>query len=104
MGKVVLLSFVVAPILAKNLEREPFGKVVRQLFPAYYVLGMAAAAGGLLSVTALAIIRESQSLAPHGRGNLADDPCRRNVLPVAADSAEQCHERSAQGTGTAWTR
>ena len=26
LGKVVLLSFVVAPILAKNLEREPFGK------------------------------------------------------------------------------
>ena len=34
-GKVVLLSFIVAPILAKNLERDPFGKVVRQLFPAY---------------------------------------------------------------------
>jgi len=33
-GKVVLLSFIVAPILAKNLERDPFGKVVRQLFPA----------------------------------------------------------------------
>ncbi len=28
-GKVVLLSFVVAPILATNLKREPFGKVVR---------------------------------------------------------------------------
>jgi putative copper export protein len=33
-GKVVLLSFVVAPILAKNLDREPVGKVVRQLFQA----------------------------------------------------------------------
>ncbi|MBI4003317.1 MAG: DUF4149 domain-containing protein [Nitrospira defluvii] len=53
----MLLSFVVAPILAKNLEREPFGKVVRQLFPAYYALGMSAAAAGLLSVTSLAIIR-----------------------------------------------
>ena len=51
-GKVVLLSFVVAPILAKNLEREPFGKVVRQLFPAYYVLGMVTAVVGLLAVGA----------------------------------------------------
>lgn len=30
-GKVVLLSFVVAPILAKNLEPESFGNVVRRL-------------------------------------------------------------------------
>ena len=50
LGKVVLLSFVVAPILARNLDREPFGKVVRQLFPAYYRLGMAAASVGLLSM------------------------------------------------------
>jgi hypothetical protein len=35
-GKVVLLSFVVAPVLAKSLQREPFGTVVRRLFPAYY--------------------------------------------------------------------
>ena len=49
-GKVVLFSFVVAPILATNLEREPFGKVVRQLFPSYYLLGMATAVVGLLAV------------------------------------------------------
>lgn len=52
-GKVVLLSFIVAPILAKNLEREPFGKVVRQLFPAYYALGMGTAILGLISVIGL---------------------------------------------------
>ena len=51
LGKVVLLSFVVAPILANNLEREAFGKVVRELFPAYYRLGMATAVAGLVSVT-----------------------------------------------------
>ena len=34
-GKVVLLSFVVAPILAKSLERELFGTVVGRLFSAY---------------------------------------------------------------------
>ncbi len=53
LGKVVLLSFVVAPILAKNLEREAFGKVVRELFPAYYRLGMATAAVGLVSLIGL---------------------------------------------------
>ena len=52
-GKVVLLSFVVAPILAKNLDQDVFGTVVRRLFPAYYVLGMGAASAGLLSVTVL---------------------------------------------------
>ncbi len=56
-GKVVLLSFVVAPILAKQLAPEQFGKVVRQLFPAYYLLGMGAAVGGLVSVTALVLVR-----------------------------------------------
>lgn len=49
-GKVVLLSFVIAPILATTLERESFGAVVRRLFPAYYALGMAAAAMGVVSV------------------------------------------------------
>lgn len=61
-GKVVLLSFVVAPILAKNLEREPFSQVVRQLFPAYYALGMAAALTGLVSALILEIIGETHAL------------------------------------------
>lgn len=56
-GKIVLLSFVVAPILAKNLEREPFGRVVRQLFPAYYAVGMGAAIMALVSLSGLTIIR-----------------------------------------------
>ncbi|MEQ1792712.1 MAG: DUF4149 domain-containing protein [Nitrospira sp.] len=55
-GKVVLLSFVVAPILAKNLDREPFGKVVRQLFPAYYGLGMGTAVAGFIAVNGLVAI------------------------------------------------
>jgi len=56
-GKVVLLSFVVAPILAKSLEREQFGTVVRRLFPAYYALGMGTAILGLVSLSGLAMIR-----------------------------------------------
>ncbi len=53
LGKVVLLSFIVAPVLAKNLEPDSFSKVVRQLFPAYYALGMGAAVAGLISVGGL---------------------------------------------------
>lgn len=56
-GKVVLLSFVVAPILAKNLEPESFGKVVRQLFPAYYALGMGTAVMGVIAASMLAALR-----------------------------------------------
>ena len=37
-GKVVLLSFVVAPILAKSLGGEPLGTVVGRLFSTYYVV------------------------------------------------------------------
>lgn len=56
-GKVVLLSFVVAPILAKNLEPESFGNVVRRLFPAYYALGMGTAVMGAVSAALLAALR-----------------------------------------------
>lgn len=56
-GKVVLLSFVVAPILAKNLEPESFGNVVRRLFPAYYALGMGTAVMGVISAALLVVLR-----------------------------------------------
>ena len=56
-GKVVLLSFVVAPILAKHLEPESFGNVVRRLFPAYYALGMGTAVMGAVSAALLVALR-----------------------------------------------
>ncbi|WP_455242220.1 DUF4149 domain-containing protein [Petrachloros mirabilis] len=55
-GKVLLLSFVVAPILAKHLEAEAFSRVVRQLFPAYYAMGIGAAIAGLISMSGLLAI------------------------------------------------
>ena len=55
-GKVVLLSFVVAPVLARTLDPERFGTVVRGLFPAYYLVGIVAAAIGLIAVSAMGII------------------------------------------------
>ena len=56
-GKVVLLSFVVAPVLARTLDPEHFGTVVRRLFPAYYLVGITAGAIGLIMVSAMGIIR-----------------------------------------------
>ncbi|GJL56814.1 MAG: hypothetical protein NPIRA02_39460 [Nitrospirales bacterium] len=56
-GKVVFLSFVTAPVLARNLEPDSFARVVRQLFPRYYALGMISAAVGWATITALAVQR-----------------------------------------------
>lgn len=56
-GKVVLLSFVVAPVLAGTLDAEAFGRVVRRLFPACYALGMGTAAAGLAAAAWLGTLR-----------------------------------------------
>ena len=56
-GKVVLLSFVVAPVLAGTLDAEAFGQVVRRLFPVYYALGMGTALAGLFSVALLGALQ-----------------------------------------------
>ncbi len=56
-GKVVFLSFVTAPVLARNLEPESFARVVRQLFPRYYALGMISATVGWATITALGVQR-----------------------------------------------
>ncbi|WP_447598202.1 DUF4149 domain-containing protein [Nitrospira sp. Nam80] len=61
-GKVVFLSFVVAPIMAQTLDAEAFGKTVRRLFPEYYLLGMGSAAIALASLMGLAVL--------HGAGYL----------------------------------
>jgi Domain of unknown function (DUF4149) len=113
-GKVVLLSFVVAPILAKNLEREPFGQVVRQLFPAYYLLGMAAAALGLLSLTVLGMVREI-SLSMHVAGGLwllilaVETYCRAPLTPQSNAMRDQLKGQESRGAvdpvlQTAWNR
>lgn len=102
-GKVVLLSFIVAPILAKNLERKPFGKVVRQLFPAYYLLGMATAAVGLLAVTTLAMIRGFSPLFVVAGGIwlvilAAESYCRSLLTPQSNDMRDRLKEQEERGT------
>jgi len=101
-GKVVLLSFVVAPILAKQLAPEQFGNVVRQLFPAYYLLGMGAAVGGLVSVTALVLIRGlSPALSAAGGIWLvilfAEAYCRSPLTPKSNAMRDQLKEQESRG-------
>jgi hypothetical protein len=113
-GKVVLLSFVVAPILAKSLEREPFGKVVRQLFPAYYALGMGASILGLVSIGSLAMIRGmSSSLMVAGGIWLiilsAEAYCRSFLTPQSNNMRDRLKEQESRGAAdpalqTAWNR
>jgi hypothetical protein len=102
LGKVVLLSFVVAPILAKNLEREAFGKVVGELFPAYYRLGMATAAGGLVSVTGLLSLQglNPSLLAAGGIWLLilaAESYCRSPLTPQSNAMRDRLKEQGQRG-------
>jgi hypothetical protein len=101
-GKIVLLSFVVAPILAKHLDRDSFGRVVRQLFPAYYAVGMGAAVVGLVAVTGL--------MAIHGFGTellmasgiwlvvlLAEAYCRSPLTPQSNAMRDRLKEQESRG-------
>lgn len=113
-GKVVLLSFVVAPILAKSLEREVFGTVVRRLFPAYYALGMGTAFLGLLSLSGLAMIRgASPSLLVAGGIWLiilaAEVYCRSPLTPHSNAMRDRLKEQEQRGAvdpnlQAAWNR
>ena len=113
-GKVVLLSFVVAPILAKSLEREQFGLVVRRLFPAYYALGMGTAILGFVSLNGLAMIRGlSPSLLVAGGIWLiilaAEAYCRSPLTPQSNEMRDRLKEQESQGAidpvlQTTWNR
>lgn len=113
-GKVVLLSFVVAPILAKDLERRPFGTVVRQLFPAYYALGMGTAMVGVVSVSCLGIIRglSPALLAAAGLWLVilaAEAYCRMPLTPQSNAMRDRLKEQEQRGAvdpdlQAAWNR
>lgn len=113
-GKVVLLSFVVAPILAQNLEREPFRNVVRQLFPAYYGLGMGTAVAGFIAVGGLVAIhgRSAALLAAGGIWLLvllAEAYGRSPLTPQSNAMRDRLKEQESRGAvdpalQAAWTR
>lgn len=113
-GKVVLLSFVVAPILAKNLEREAFGKVVRRLFPAYYAVGIATAIVGLVSLSGVAFLR-GLNTAPAVAVGLwtivlaAEAYCRSPLTPQSNEMRDRLKEQESRGAvdlvlQAAWNR
>jgi hypothetical protein len=60
-GKIVLLSFVVAPILSKTLDAASFAKVVRTLFPSYYRFGAWVSLAGILAGSGLFAIGDKTS-------------------------------------------
>ncbi|HSE57407.1 MAG TPA: DUF4149 domain-containing protein [Nitrospiraceae bacterium] len=102
-GKVALLSFVVAPVLAKTLEPESFGKVVRQLFPAYYVLGMASALLGLAAVTCLSMLKRF-TWAGVAAGLLwlivlaAEAYCRSPLTPTSNEMRDRLKQQERTGS------
>ena len=101
-GKVVLLSFVVAPILAKNLEPESFGKVVRQLFPAYYVLGMGTAVMGVISASMLAALRGMSVVLLVASGIwlivlAAESYCRSPLTPRSNAMRDRLKDQESRG-------
>ena len=61
-GKIVFLSFVTTPVLARTLDTDSFSRVVRDLFPLYYGLGMISAAVGWASSVALGMLNNIESL------------------------------------------
>ena len=113
-GKVGLLSFVVAPILVKSLEREAFRTVVRRLFPAYYALGMGTAFLGLLSLSGLAMIRGTNPALLVAGGIwliiLATEVyCRSPLTPHSNAMRDRLKEQEQHGTvdpnlQAAWNR
>ena len=101
-GKVILLSFVVAPILAKHLEREAFGKVVRQLFPAYYALGMGTAVLGLICVGGLLAAHRSDAFLFLSVGVwiivlTAELYCRLQLTPQSNAMRDRLKEQESSG-------
>ena len=102
-GKVALLSFVVAPVLAKTLEPESFGKVVRQLFPAYYVLGMASALLGLAAVNCLRML-QGFTRAGFAASLLwlivlaAEAYCRSSLTPMSNEMRDRLKQQELMGS------
>ncbi len=104
-GKVVFLSFVTAPVLARNLEPETFARVVRQLFPRYYALGMISATVGWVTITALGVQRgfDSFDVISSGMwlGILAiENYCRTPLMPQINELSDKLSANLKRGLNT----
>ena len=101
-GKVVFLSFVTAPVLARALDPDAFARVVRLLFPRYYALGMIAATVGWASVTSLGLLNGFGPLALIAAtlwlGVLAiENYCRSPLTPRINALSDQLKDAAQRG-------
>ena len=101
-GRVVFLSFIVAPVLAKTLEADSFAHVVRMLFPRYYALGMVAAATGWATTTAIGILKDFGPIdlisSTLWLSILAiENYCRASLAPRINDLSDQLREAEQKG-------
>ena len=101
-GKIVFLSFIVAPVLAQTLEADSFARAVRMLFPRYYALGMVAAAIGWATITVIGILKN------FGPTDLIsstlwlsilviENYCRTSLAPKINDLSDQLKEAEQKG-------
>lgn len=101
-GKVALLSFVVAPVLARQLDAESFGRVVRKLFPAYYAMGIAVSLLGLASIVGLSVARgwTTGLLAASGLWTMvlsAEAYCRAPLTPRSNQMRDELKRQERMG-------
>ena len=101
-GRVVFLSFIVAPVLAKTLEADSFARVVRILFPRYYALGIVPATIGWATITAMGIL-ENFGLTDLISSTLwlsilaIENNCRVSLTPRINDLSDQLREAEQKG-------
>ncbi len=104
-GKMVFLSFVTAPVLARTLDAESFSRVIRSLFPPYYGLGMISAAVGWASSIALGLLNSFESLmlipATLWLGILAiEHYCRTPLIAQINELSDELTIKQAKGLNT----
>ena len=104
-GKIVFLSFVTAPVLARTLDSDSFSRVVRDLFPPYYGLGMMSAVVGWASSVALGMLHNAESLmlipATLWLGVLAIEYyCLNPLIGQINELSDQLKVKQAKGVNT----
>ncbi len=104
-GKIVFLSFVTAPVLARTLDANAFSQVVRNLFPQYYALGMVSAAVGWSTSLALGLLYGFGSFvlnpATLWLGILAiEQYCRTPLIARINELSDQLKTKQAKGIST----
>ncbi len=104
-GKIIFLSFVTAPVLARTLDATTFAQVVRNLFPQYYALGMISAVVGWSTCLALGLLYGFESFllipATLWLGILAiEHYCRTPLIARINDLSDLLKAKQAKGIST----